>query len=489
MNETKRGYAISRDKKKYSLGNIPSTLSLCTIMVLLVGSFWGTHWSEPFRATAKVPLSSTPFELRLAQQQNCKPVSNSDPRMYEEEPWQMHPIEDNPLAGSDGVKLADVNGDGKPDLVTGFEEGGKTRIYIHPGEDKADQQWEYVTLLSPDVEDAVFIDLDDNGILDVVTASEGNTNTIMFHWAPEDRKDYLDPDQWRSESVPAVEGLSAWMFAVPADMDQNHGRDIIIGSKRKGDEEGDDRALVGWLEAPEHPRDVSAWKFHSLTKAGWIMSIKRTDMNDNGRQDILLSDRKFSTRTGVRWLENPGLDTDDLYTEWRSHMIGVNEGEPMFLEWADLNGDGLQEVIVPDLTNHLVIFEQTRDRDSRWNKHTVDYPEWAGPRGKAVAVADLDLDCTPEIVLSFEEEGQVKSVPFEEYKDSGSYSVIWGNYRNNPFNRDWEFYKVSSLKGRKFDLVNLIDLDGDGDFDILTNDENEEDDGLGVIWYENPVKK
>jgi hypothetical protein len=38
--------------------------------------------------------------------------------------------------------------------------------------------------------------------------------------------------------------------------------------------------------------------------------------------------------------------------------------------------------------------------------------------------------------------------------------------------------------------MELLDLDGDGDLDVLTCEENYGPDsqGLGVIWYENPIK-
>ena len=42
---------------------------------------------------------------------------------------------------------------------------------------------------------------------------------------------------------------------------------------------------------------------------------------------------------------------------------------------------------------------------------------------------------------------------------------------------------ISGSKGTKFDRMEVIDLDGDGDLDILTCEEGEL---LGVIWYENP---
>lgn len=403
-------------------------------------------------------------------------------------PWSMHQLDARPLSGSDGVKLADVNSDGLPDLVTGFEEGAVSRIYIHPGKDRVKQHWDFVSLPSPNVEDAVLVDLDDDGSLDLVTASEGKGNRIVFHWAPPRAGDYLDSSKWQMDVVPSVDGLSAWMFIVPWDMDGKNGIDLIIGSKRKAGEEGEDRAWVGWLKSPRDPRNASAWEFFPLTKAGWIMSIVNADMNGDGDMDLLISDRKFSSETGVRWLENPGRHVKEFYQEWKSHTIGVNDGEPMFLDHADLNADGTKEIIVPDCYGGLKILEQQSHPALPWKIHTISYPAWAGPRGKAVSVGDIDLDGKSDIVLSFEEEGNVARIPYETYAKNGRYSVVWGAYQSDPLSADWTFTKVSGLRGRKFDLVNLIDMDLDGDLDVLTNDENEEGDGLGVVWFENSLK-
>lgn len=401
--------------------------------------------------------------------------------------WVTHVLDSNPASGSDGVKMADVNGDGLPDLVTGFEEDGISRIYINPGYARIKKQhWEYVELPSPDVEDALLIDLDNNGIIDLVTASEGTTNQITFHWAPDNPKDYLDAAKWTSQTVPATDGLAAWMFVVPTNMDHNNGLDLIVGSKRKKGDTGDDKAIVGWLKSPENPRDIAQWTFHPLSKAGWIMSIVVEDMNGDGHPDILISDRKNSTQTGVRWLENPGgVSSPDFYSQWLSHLISTDIQEPMFLALQDLDGDGLSDIIVPDLYKGLAFLRQTSEQ--KWEKYEVPYPEWAAPRGKSVAIGDLYLNDRPDIVLSFEEEGEVAGIPFEEYKKNGKYSVIGGKYDGDPFTGKWTFHKISNRRGRKFDLVNLIDMDADGDLDVLTNDENEEEIGMGIIWYENPA--
>ena len=99
-------------------------------------------------------------------------------------PWVRHTIDDS-SRGADGVRLGDVNGDGLPDIVTGWEEGGRIRVYVHPGKDAVKQRWPAVTVGEVEKpEDAVFADLDGDGVLDVISSTEGETKTIFVHWAP-----------------------------------------------------------------------------------------------------------------------------------------------------------------------------------------------------------------------------------------------------------------------------------------------------------------
>ena len=87
-------------------------------------------------------------------------------------PWTRHVIDDS-SKGADGVRLQDVNGDGRPDCVTGWEEGGLTRVYLHPGAAAVCNRWPAVTVgKTPSVEDAVRVDLDGDGRTDVVSSCE-----------------------------------------------------------------------------------------------------------------------------------------------------------------------------------------------------------------------------------------------------------------------------------------------------------------------------
>src|SRR5690606_39812198 len=125
-------------------------------------------------------------------------------------------------------------------------------------------------------------------------------------------------------------------------------------AKRKRGVHGYDQAVVGWMQSPEHARSIKDWKYFPLTSAGWIMSIAVVDMNDDAQPDILISDRKCSTQTGLRWLKNPGKNTREFYGEWESHMLGVSDGEPMCLTLADMDENGWEECMGRELYNGIV---------------------------------------------------------------------------------------------------------------------------------------
>ncbi len=369
---------------------------------------------------------------------------------YGQQAWRMHTI-DSTSFGADGTKLYHANEDNFPDIICGWEQGDVARLYLNPANNEL--SWPFVEVAAPQVEDALLADLDEDGFADIVTLSEGDHQRITFHWAPADKVKYEQSKHWKSEDVPCTIGMTRWMFGMAMDVDGKNGIDLIVGSKEPN-------ATLGWLEAPANPRDVAAWQYHEISPAGWIMSIFSHDMDGDGREDILISDRKGKTR-GVRWLKNPGL-SKTLNKHWENYIIGLEDGEPMFLKLTESG-----EIYVPDLKIGLLHFQHTKDQ---WQSNTIVYPSFAGNRGKAVSLGDINLDGTEDIMLSFE-------------GAEDKHGVVWQDGNNH------QFYPLSDLKGIKYDLVVLIDMDQDGDLDVLTSEENNNSatvGGLGVIWYENP---
>ena len=384
------------------------------------------------------------------------------------QPWPRHVIDDS-SRGADGVRLCDVNGDGRPDVVTGWEQGGITRVYLHPGRRRVRRPWPAVTVgKTPSVEDAAFADLDGDGRTDVVSSCEGKTRTMFVHWAPKGAEEYLTPGAWTTEPIPASQNLMMWMFSIPLQVDARHGVDLIAAGK------GAD-CRIGWWQSPEDARKLDDWKWHPMSPAGWIMSLRTVDMDRDGDPDVLASDRKGSMR-GCRWLENPG--PGPAQTEpWPNRFIGGRDHEVMFLTIADLDADGTDDVVCATRDNGLLFFRRPSDPDGAWERHSIRMPENVGT-GKAVEAADVDRDGKPDLVFSCESARGDKS------------GVMWLSYDKAPTETAWTAHEISGPAGIKFDRLELVDLDGDGDPDVLACEESQPVEGpgqgLGVFWYENP---
>ena len=379
------------------------------------------------------------------------------------EPWRRHTI-DQSSRGADGVRLADVNDDGLQDICTGWEEGKIIRVYLNPGPQASRDNWPTVTVgevRSP--EDAVFCDLDADGNIDVVSCCEGSNRTVFFHWAPEADR-YLEEDAWKTDAVPCTAKKQMWMYCIPLQVDGRHGVDLIVGSKGSG-------AAIGWLESPENPREISEWKYHSLSSAGWIMSLRTIDMDGDGDLDILTSDRKGKLR-GVRWLENPGVAAVRTKAAWVNHTIGGTKAEVLFLTVADLNQDGVDDVLSSARDNYLLYLERAGRSSNDWKPRTIANP-FGVPWGKSVAVGDMDRDGKPEIVhlCNSQRTPDSPAAAIGEIQQITETEVVV----------DWQ--PICEPKAYKFDRMELIDLDADGDLDLLTCEERA---NLGVIWYENP---
>ncbi len=368
--------------------------------------------------------------------------------------WQAHSI-DKQGRGADGLRFRDVNNDGLLDLASGWEEAGETRVYLHPGTDKLRRPWPKVIVgKSGPVEDAVFCDLDRDGVVDVVSASE-NRN-IYVHWAPKSDKAYLDRTAWETAVLPSAQGVHNWMITVPLQIDGKNGPDLLAAGKGN---------RVVWFESPPDARDLAKWKMHVISeKGGWTMGLVAVDMDGDGDQDALLGIR--NQNPGVKWLENPGPSPRQEQS-WKVHDVG-NQDSTGFVTTTDLDQDGLLDVLAPLMgkAKAVRIFRGLSKDSTKWETIEIALPNG---NNKGIAVGDIDLDGRADLVVS-----HVRR----------EYAQIYVLQHDGEIGKDhWHYRRVA--RGGKFDDVTLYDVDGDGDLDVFTTDER----GLQVVWYENPAKQ
>ena len=373
--------------------------------------------------------------------------------------WQRHTI-DNTSKGADGVKLGDINRDGRPDIVTGWEEGGEVRVYLNPGPDHSREPWPRVTVGKVrGAEDAVFADLDGDGQLDVVSCTEGKTRTVFRHRLRDDSRNVMDAESWQTNAFPVTRNSQWWMFAEPMDLDGQYGVDLLLASKNQS-------GAVGWLQAPKSASDLGDWTYHALRKAGWVMSLTPSDMDGDGDPDVVFSDRKGS-RTGVFWLQNPGAEANRQHTAWTEHPIGAMGREAMFLDLADINGDHLPDVAIAVKPVEIVLC--LRQPDGGWKERSIPLNSSALGDAKAVKAADINGDGLTDLFFTCENaKGRLEGIVWLEQQRDGP----------------WKQHSLGGPEGLKYDLMQALDLDDDGDIDVITCEERDQ---LGVIWYENPL--
>lgn len=377
-----------------------------------------------------------------------------------QETWTRHAIDPaDPLAhrtGADGARTGDLNGDGLPDLVTGWEEGGKVRVALHPGPGKVREPWPVLTVgkvRSP--EDAILADLDGDGRPDVVSACEGKERRLHMHWAPPAPAPLTDESAWTTRTFDDPSLQQWWMQLLARDLDGDGDLDLIAGSKNAG-------ASVTWLENPgaADARDPARWKAHRLAGAGWIMTLAVLRSGPHGY--LVYSDRK-GDGSGI-WLA-PFLPA----APWLGAPVRIAAAgeEVMFLDLADLTGDGRAEIVAALRPATIALYESGADPLAPWTPLPSLPPLPWNRFGtvKAVAAAPGEDPRSPRFAITCEN------------ADEGRCGILLAD-------REGTWIPVGGSEGVKFDRVEWIDLDGDGDFDLVTCEER---DGLGVVWYENPA--
>jgi FG-GAP-like repeat len=350
--------------------------------------------------------------------------------------WLRHVVDPEKPWRAVFIAPADIDGDGKKDIVTGGW------WYKNPG--RPDGTWKRHVIGSPLNNMAAVYDFDGDGTLDVLgTEGKGSEANANFGWARNDGNgaftifrniakaegDFLQGVavapfnnlgplevalSWHHPgygiqmlTVPAKPTQSLWPWRkrsrvsqdeqlTVGDIDRDGTLDLLLGTK--------------WLcnECPQYPRRARAldrflgtnwlrWRVQTLN--GMIGNPDRNrlaDINGDGRLDAVVGFEAISVPGKLMWYKQPSADTEP----WREHMIATVIG-PMSLDVADMDGDGDLDVVVGEhnlqepSSARLYVFENVDGKGKIWLPHLV----YTGDEHHAGAiVADIDGDGDLDIV-------------------------------------------------------------------------------------------
>jgi len=335
--------------------------------------------------------------------------------------WLRHKIDDLP-ARAMFIQAGDLDNDGRKDLIAGGW------WWKNPGGFGA--SWPRRVLAEPLRNMAAVHDFDGDGDLDVVgTEGVGADKNCTFVWARNDGKG---------------------RFKILKNINYSGTGDFLQGCTvaRFGDEL---RVALSWhrdgggIQALNVPADPVRTPWTSTLLSTTVSSppqgedLDHGDIDRDGDLDLLLGDV---------WLRNDG-------GKWTTFQMGkITAGDPDRVDLADINGDGRLDAVI-SLENGTDVWwlEAPEDPTSTWTRHKIGV---IAGQGFSMDTADFDGDGDPDVVIGEHRGKQENRVVFFENVNA---PAAWKQHVIDTGSKDTIDHH---------DGTQAVDLDGDGDLDIIS---------------------
>jgi len=313
------------------------------------------------------------------------------------EDWTKHLIFEVPDTPREieGNDLADFDGDGRLEAVSLDQPNGV--LYLHKAGEDLRAPWATVALLRerPYIQATLVADIRGAGRPALIYTWEGNAaGTGGVHWLEFTGDDLLNPDHWQ-DHVMAQHESAWWLAPRRADLSGNGRETDIVFTARflQGRNPGAKKGLF-WLEEPE---DVTGpWTVHTIdTEIPHPLHLDFGDFAGKGHGlDVAVS----------------GFATDTIYwysfaEDWKRHALRlpetVNEMPPdrvWNVKSIPMEGrDGILAPVTGERQGELLLF--TPEGETGYRANTLMRFNYGHPMDDRIRIHDLNGDGIEEIII------------------------------------------------------------------------------------------
>ncbi len=337
---------------------------------------------------------------------------------------------------SEGVAVADINNDGKMDIVAGYywfeapdwtqHEIAPSRVFdprkeysesfLNLGMDVNRDGWDDVVIIdypgkaafwfeNPKNESGVwnkhiiadsvgianespaFIDIDGDGRLDILCGDVAKKQIIWLQAPVQPGETEWKRFNISQENVPGTEQFSHGIGY--GDIDHDGIKDVVVRE--------------GWFQGKADKKSGD-WEFHQANLGEPCSHMQVVDVNGDGKNDVVSAS---AHALGIWWHEQYEKDGKIDFT---THLISTTTAQTHASIMADLNGDGKEEYITGKRflahngndagdgdTPYLLYLEFTPNMAPYFKEHIIDNDSGAGLN---IVVQDINNDEKPDIIIA-----------------------------------------------------------------------------------------